>query len=129
MVGWVGYQPGWRWYETDFVRLEIPAGMNCGPVGPPPELTAMTLCRGEFAPGSPASIILATREQAEPGRRTWEDRVEEGLALDYVERLDLVVFERGRDFASVTVRTIAAHDHGDAIERIIDSIHVLPSPH
>ena len=152
MVGWVGFQEGWRSYETPYLRFDLPAGMNCGVVGPPPELTHMALCRGEFAPGSPACIIAGSRDRgdwtlnklarrlggegvpvdvtgARGARRVdFELYVEEGLALDYVERLTLVVAARRRDFVSLTVRTIAEHDHRDTVERIVRSLAVVENP-
>ena len=148
MVGWVGFQEGWRSYETPYLRFELPRGMNCGEVGPPPELEQMTICRGEFAPGSPAAIITGARardgwtlrslarhlgDEGEPAevagargarRLGFELEVEEGLAHDYLERLDLVVAARKRDFVTLTVRTIAADGHRETVERILASIEI-----
>ena len=138
MVGWVGFQEGWREYETDYVRFELPRGMNCGPLSTPPELTAMTICRGVFAPGSPAAIIVSTRPERAPGaikgerievpgardahRFHNEMHVEEGLAFDYLERVDVVVAKRKHDFVTLSVRTIASDGHNRIIDRVIDSI-------
>lgn len=54
-------------------------------------------------------------------------RVRDGLhlAFDYLERIDIVVAARRADFATLTVRTIAAHGHGEIADRIIASVEVL----
>lgn len=136
----------------DAWALVVPPGMSARTVNPPPECTSMAHVRGEIAPGAPATAIVSTRAGVTVSRlaqtlaeacltparsrtatipgATHAARVdgliemEEGVSQDGIERIAIVVAERGSGVVVLTVRTRPSDGVMAEVEALIASFEI-----